>query len=220
MIASAQGPEAACEEHFGSTCTDSLCGSCNWHGWIKEGADTCGGSIVFPKDGENSDGELGCGWPSVKVMKAFAQGPEAECQEYFGSACTDSLCGSCNGRGWIKEGANNCGESIVFPKDGENLRRDSCFWPSVNVMIASAQSLKAACEKYFGSTCTDSLCGSCKGRGWIKEGADNCGGSIVFPKDGENSDGELACGWPSVKVMKAFAQGPEAECQEHFGNAG
>merc|ERR1719148_111794 len=99
-----QSPKAACESYFGSTCTDSLCGSCCGRGWIKEGANNCGQSTVFPYAGENSDGELGCAWPKTNVMKSdVVQSPKAACESYFGSTCTDSLSDLAAGEGGSKK---------------------------------------------------------------------------------------------------------------------
>merc|ERR1711998_98179 len=173
-----------CEKHYNTKCTSALCGSCRNKGYTGINAHNCGQSVVFPNEQNKARG-LGCGWPVQKVV-AFWNKPKcsnakcgrAACEAASGKGCTNALCGSCKGKGWVVQGTNNCGQSRVWPAVGNELDKLGCGWPTA-MMARKCETViksgKHACERATGKTCVNSLCGSCKGKGWVAQGTNNCG---------------------------------------------
>merc|ERR1711998_450677 len=173
-----------CEKHYNTKCTSALCGSCKNKGYTGINAQNCGQSVVFPNEQNKARG-LGCGWPVQKVVAVWnkpkcsnAKCGRAACEAASGKGCTNALCGSCKGKGWVVQGTNNCGQSRVWPAVGNELDKLGCGWPTA-MMARKCETViksgKHACERATGKTCVNSLCGSCKGKGWVAQGTNNCG---------------------------------------------
>merc|ERR1711998_280211 len=199
-----------CEKHYNTKCTSALCGSCKNKGYTGINAQNCGQSVVFPNEQNKARG-LGCGWPVQKVVAVWnkpkcsnAKCGRAACEAASGKGCTNALCGSCKGMGWFVQGTINCCQSRVWPAVGNELDKLGCGWPTA-MMARKCETViksgKHACERATGKTCVNSLCGSCKGKGWVAQGTNNCGQSNVWPASG-NTKAKLGCGWPQGKVKQ------------------
>merc|ERR1712167_223209 len=131
-----------------------------------------------------------------------------QCEKHYNTKCTSALCGSCKNKGYTGINAQNCGQSVVFPNEQNKARGLGCGWPVQSVVAvwnkpkcSNAKCGRAACEAASGKGCTNALCGSCKGKGWVVQGTNNCGQSRVWPAVGNELD-KLGCGWPTAMMAR------------------
>lgn len=77
------------------------------------------------------------------------------------------------------------------PPGGANNGKGGTYTPAGN----KQSNAKLACESFYGQTCTNSLCGSCNAKGYIRQGNGNCGQSDVW--NYYNNDQGMSCNWPT-----------------------
>jgi len=83
------------------------------------------------------------------------------------------------------------------PPSGANNGKGGKYQPTSD----KKENARLACESAENHPCTNSLCGSCNNKGYVKSGGYNCGQVDVWNYN--DNDQMMTCGWPTQRTYIA-----------------